>query len=57
MTTGFQASDGSRTTSGDPAGDIRDIRHVVILRQVDSDCIWSQRFTGHVETGAPSVTG
>jgi phospholipase C len=24
---------------------------------IDSDHAWSQRFTGHVETGAPSVTG
>ena len=24
---------------------------------VDSDATWSQRFTGHLETGAPSVSG
>ena len=24
---------------------------------IDSDTAWSQRFTGHLETGAPSVTG
>jgi phospholipase C len=24
---------------------------------IDSDPGWSQRFTGHLETGAPSVTG
>lgn len=81
-----------------PYGDIRDIRHVVILMQenrgfdryfgtlrgvrgfgdratillpgglpvwqqpdtapgIDRDRAWSQRFTGHLETGAPSVTG
>lgn len=24
---------------------------------VDSDASWSRRFTGHLETGAPSVSG
>ena len=42
MTTGFLASDGSLSTSGDT---------------IDSDRAWSQRFTGHPETVAPSVTG
>jgi phospholipase C len=24
---------------------------------IDGDSTWSQRFTGHIETGEPSITG
>ncbi|WP_267241958.1 phosphocholine-specific phospholipase C [Streptomyces sp. PR69] len=65
ITANHYRSDGPWTYTVPAGGSVDDYFNAVAYHNgwydltvtVDADAAWSQRFTGHIETGAPSVTG